>query len=265
MNIEHTLVIEGGNIAHCAPDWEWKHKPGDNILNLWFVYKGEGLLTSNGKNYKLSRGDCFLLRHSQSQYGRHNPNNCLIIPYILFTCVDDNGNALDHTNVFPEIHYHVEDPNLMYSIMKRCLDYYTRGKLQESTHWLKTAMLELQVSDMSHYSGLQMEQFRKIDELCRSISLNPGKSWKTAEMAHNCSYTTDHFIRLFRKYCGTTPHDYIINTRIQEAESLLLFSEHSISRIADILGYSDEFCFSRQFKLRRGISPSRFRSSNRTP
>ncbi|MCP3966640.1 MAG: helix-turn-helix transcriptional regulator [Lentisphaerae bacterium] len=259
---DYNIVIEGGSIANCSPDWEWKHRPGSHLFNLWFVYRGKGVLTSNVETYKLSRGDCFLLRHSQSQHGCHDPDNCLIVPYILFVCLDENNRQLDE-GIFPETHYHVEDPNLMYSVMKRCLDYYARGKLQEAAQWLKTALLELRVSDMSHYSGLQMEQYNKINKLCRRICEKPGNSWKTSELARECGYTTDHFIRLFKKYCGTTPNDYIINARIQEAESLLMFSEHSISRIADILGYSDEFCFSRQFKSRRGISPSKFKASKR--
>jgi len=265
LNQDHyTTAIEGGNIANCAPDWEWRNRPGNsNIINLWFIYKGQGLLTSDGETYKLSRGDCFLLRHSQSQYGRHDPADCLVVPYILFVFQDDNGESLDIDDIFPEVHYQVEDPNLMYSIMKRCLDYYSRGKLREANHWLKTALLELRVSDMSRYSGLQMEQFRKIDEICRRISARPGEEWSTAGLARECCYSADHFIRVFRQYSGTTPRDYVINARIQEAENLLLFSEHSITRIADILGYPDEFCFSRQFKARRGFSPSQFRAVKR--
>lgn len=263
--MDHHIVMEGGSIAHCAPDWEWRHHPGGDILNLWFVYKGSGTLNSNGINYQLSRGDCFLLRHSQSQYGRHDPGDNLIVPYILFVFTDDSGRNINVDEIFPEVHYHVEDPGLMLSIMRRCLDYYARGKLSEATHWLKTALLELRVSDMSHYSGLRMEQYRKINDMCRRISAKPGKPWKIYELARECGYTTDHFIRLFRQYCGVTPRDYIISARLQEAENLLMFSEHSISRIAEILGYSDEFCFSRQFKSRRGIPPSQFRSARKSP
>ena len=155
MNQDHyTTAIEGGNIANCAPDWEWRNRPGNsNIINLWFIYKGQGLLTSDGETYKLSRGDCFLLRHSQSQYGRHDPADCLVVPYILFVFQDDNGECLDIDDIFPEVHYQVEDPNLMYSIMKRCLDYYSRGKLREANHWLKTALLELRVSDMQNIAN----------------------------------------------------------------------------------------------------------------
>jgi len=258
-----TTAIEGGDIACCAPDREWRHRPGGNIINLWFVYKGQGLLTSDGETCKLSRGDCFLLRHSQSQYGRHDPADCLVVPYILFVFQDDNGECLDIDDIFPEVHYRVEDPNLMYSIMKRSLDYYARGKLREANHWLKTALLELRVSDMSRYSGLQKEQYRKIDGICRRISARPGENWSTSGLARECCYSADHFIRVFRQYSGTTPRDYVINARIQEAENLLLFSEHSITRIADILGYPDEFCFSRQFKAPRGLSPSQFRAVKR--
>ena len=259
----HRLVIVGGNIANCAPDWEWKTDGERNVFNLWLISKGEGRLTSNGSDYELGPGDCFLLRLWQPQHGRHNPKKPLLVPYVLFEW-KDAGNKLLYMNnsSFPPLHFQVGNISFMQTLMERCLESHQKGNADEAVLWLKAALLELDHSPLPSYSGLEMEQLRKIDRICKRVIGNPGRKYSIAQLASECHYTADHFIRLFRKYKDMTPCDFIIRQRLQEAETLLLFSEYSIAQIAEKLGYSDEFNFSMQFKRHRGQSPAYFRTAH---
>jgi AraC-like DNA-binding protein len=51
----------------------------------------------------------------------------------------------------------------------------------------------------------------------------------------------------------------MIRNRVEAAKSLLRDSDHPVKRIADILGYEDQFFFSRQFHKEVGFSPADFR------
>ena len=38
-----------------------------------------------------------------------------------------------------------------------------------------------------------------------------------------------YFLRLFRRYMGTTPYNYLVNFRITQAKELLVITDHSVS------------------------------------
>lgn len=64
---------------------------------------------------------------------------------------------------------------------------------------------------------------------------------------------------LFTKYLGKTFSQHLTGLRITEAQSLLKSANHSLERIAQMVGYSDYFYFSKVFKKQCGYSPKEYR------
>jgi AraC-like DNA-binding protein len=71
--------------------------------------------------------------------------------------------------------------------------------------------------------------------------------------------TPEHFIRSFKRAYGRTPQNYRIHYLILQAKSLLSDTRLSVSGIANICGYSDQYYFSRLFKKHTGVTPSEYR------
>ena len=69
------------------------------------------------------------------------------------------------------------------------------------------------------------------------------------------------FIRNFKKYTGTTPMQFIVSIRMNNAQSLLERTECSVNEIARIVGYDNPLYFSRLFHKTKGISPSQYRNA----
>jgi AraC-like DNA-binding protein len=65
----------------------------------------------------------------------------------------------------------------------------------------------------------------------------------------------------FRSQNGTTVLQYCINKRIDAARLLLNENKHSISEIADIVGYQDHSAFSRAFRRMSGCTPREWRQA----
>jgi AraC family transcriptional regulator len=65
-----------------------------------------------------------------------------------------------------------------------------------------------------------------------------------------------HFYRLFKKIMGITPHQYILQKRLQLGNDLLTHKQMSVTEAAAECGFSDVYSFSKAFKYHFGFSPS---------
>lgn len=67
------------------------------------------------------------------------------------------------------------------------------------------------------------------------------------------------YIRLFKKEVGVSPHQFIIQLRIEKAKLLLQSTAMSIEDIAENTGFVDRFHFSKVFLQNAGKTPVAFR------
>jgi len=68
-----------------------------------------------------------------------------------------------------------------------------------------------------------------------------------------------HFLRLFSKVLGVTPHQYLVRSRLRRAARLLCEEERSITDVALDVGFGDLSNFVRTFHRAAGVSPRAFR------
>ena len=89
------------------------------------------------------------------------------------------------------------------------------------------------------------------------MEVHIGAKNSVPELATMARCTPDHFIRLFREATSTTPHQYLIERRLQRAVTLLANGERP-SDVAKILGFYDASAFTRAFKRRFSVPPSEY-------
>ena len=81
-----------------------------------------------------------------------------------------------------------------------------------------------------------------------------------AGLAHLNKYYLSH---TFRREFGVSPINYLISRRIEESRFLLRETDHSLSLIAQMLGFSTLSYFSQSFRRVEGMSPMEYRKQNR--
>ena len=70
--------------------------------------------------------------------------------------------------------------------------------------------------------------------------------------------STSHLNSVFKSYTAMTPYQYFISIKIRKAKELLERGDCPIKEVAFRLGFDDQYYFSRLFKKKTGISPSRW-------
>lgn len=67
-----------------------------------------------------------------------------------------------------------------------------------------------------------------------------------------------HFLRLFSRALGVTPHQYLVRARLRRAARMLSDGERSVTDVALEVGFADLSNFVRTFHRAAGVSPGRF-------
>ncbi len=79
--------------------------------------------------------------------------------------------------------------------------------------------------------------------------------------AEYLNFSEVYFVRFFKKAMGVTPHQHIINLRLEKSCKLLLYSKHSVNSIAAQIGYTNPHYFCKVFKEKYGVTPTEYRIS----
>lgn len=80
-------------------------------------------------------------------------------------------------------------------------------------------------------------------------------------------FNPEYLKRLFKQETGLTPLQYLTNRRLEDAANILAmqFGDGNISETARICGFSDPLYFSRLFRKKYGVPPSRYKADNSPP
>ena len=113
----------------------------------------------------------------------------------------------------------------------------TTGKTQTTFYGLPAYRLR-QVID---YVDAHLERNLKLSELSAIAQLSP-----------------NYFTQRFKQSTGLTPHQYVIQQRVEKAKRLLLSGKLSIAEVAVAVGFSHQSHLNRHFKRQVGTTPKAF-------
>ena len=141
---------------------------------------------------------------------------------------------------------------------------YKSWKKYDNTFYVQTfsklyfalvQLIEIQESNSASIEkNLQIISSRK--EIENNFSNN---NFSIESLSKKYGYSVSHFRKLFTKQYGISPVKYLIHVRIHIAKRLLTETDNSIKNIAEMVGYKNEFYFSRAFKMETGMTASEYR------
>ena len=89
------------------------------------------------------------------------------------------------------------------------------------------------------------------------------RKWTLEEMAGLCGYSQSRFSSIYKETYGISPIEDLIRERIKSAGRLLRYSNMPISEVADAVGFTSLYYFSRAFKKETGVSPTEYRETGK--
>jgi len=103
---------------------------------------------------------------------------------------------------------------------------------------------------------------RAVSDALAFIHANYAREVTLADMAQAVHLSPFHLTRVFKQCLGVSPHQYLIQVRVNSARWLLSAGsgERSLSEVATAVGFADQSHFTRHFKRATGTTPGQFRA-----
>lgn len=238
----------------CEPLYSYEHLVKNRII-IHFVVNGRGILRLNGKQYDVGPHQIFLIPQDTRTFYQADkddpweyiwfhiggPKIPLILKeagltpsnpvYTPVACADKiEALARDILNNYTRQYYCVG------TLYKIC-DYMIENSQAKQEDDYDSSLLY--VKNVISYIQLKYSEHVKIENIAFSLGLNR-------------SYLT----RLFKEATGYSLQEYLLTYRMKMAIKLLSENDLSVAEIAEAVGYTDTFTFSKAFKRHFGRSPS---------
>lgn len=264
---ETTSEFDQIRVIHGTIPFEGAYLNGDNTTLLCYTLGGEGDIVSNGKVLHCRKYDCAIVDISYMTELRatYGPQwDCALIKLVGKQSKALFSDYLNHLETFPAYKLTFGAGTrfriLIWDLLSPKTNIFSINN-KISIRMLMALFTEIDIaiirSDIipAITPDIIMQIQTYIDtNYATEITLN--------SLSKKFNISKYHMSRLFKKYIGKSPIDYLILTRINRAKSLLMDSERPISEIAELVGITNTNNFLYLFKSKEGLTPSEFRKGS---
>lgn len=243
----------------CYPNHSFGPAVRDHYL-IHYIVDGEGEYITNGKVYKLKKGDGFLITPSVLTTYSANPNNPWVYYWVGFHGTDAKK-ILERANIGSEnpIFSYTKDDDLK----NYMISLYEASNDKISGEYKMLGLLYLCLSCLVTNNGIDTkdsELYKNyLDSAIDYIQINYSKDMSVASLAKYIGINRSHLYRIFKAYLNISPMDYILNYRLEKAKFFLRETKIPVTDIAYSCGFNDVAHFSKIFKDYFKISPLAYR------
>jgi len=107
------------------------------------------------------------------------------------------------------------------------------------------------------------EALERVTYVVREIERDPSAKRELRTLAADTDVSAFQLLRAFRRLTGTTPHQYVLRTRLRESAAALRAGNRKIVDIALGCGFNDLSNFNHAFRAEFGVSPRAYRAARR--
>ena len=184
-------------------------------------------------------------------------------PDHLHFCIHFNYEILPGIDLFFGVRnrYIFEDPE----IKKEMLAIYSESDPLRRLAMAESAVMKIVLRYWPEKMPLDRQRMMEFEPLLLYVRKNLVRHPDIPEMASVMGWSDAHFARTFREVFHITPKQYLKRELFACSISLLRDPEKTVKEIAEELGFSSEFNFSRFIRQCSGLSPSALRKGNKNP
>lgn len=265
-----SLVVRHGGYAKINSSWHGRDH-NIQVTKIFYILKGSGHLIVEGEHYFLESGNFYIVPEGHLHSFYITDDNIIEKYWFHVNVKTDSADLFNILNV--PVCVTAANTKKATEICKNLSDCIYRMQSCNANQ----IPISLMLNEKSTLAILIEYIFNCFEEdtqksqqslskdfavIINYIDRNLCTDIKIEKLAELVNMHPNYFVSKFKKIYSQTPHQMILNKKIEKAKELLVFTKLSISHIANYLGYNDIYYFSAQFKKITHLSPSKYRADN---
>ncbi len=228
-----------------------------NYVILYFSLTNELTMTINGSKMEIhnhiaivNQGDLYNINHANDLIE-------LKIP-IAYFYIEDN----DFFNCYFDRHL-LQSNHFIKSQILQCVSNYSNEEAQDSetmSKIIRTLYKEAVVRNATLYVPTMSIDNQLLSNIVLYINDNITSHLSLIDIAQHALISESYCSNLFARMLNVNFKDYYTSLKINQSVRLLMTTNHSITTISEMSGFSSHTNFTNQFKKHLDVSPKQFRT-----
>lgn len=250
-------IIMQGYKNHTSISFHWHEK-----IEILYFARGGGKVRCNESIYSVKAGDIIFVNANETHAGIDFEKNTKHYFFHLntdfFNTIIDNKFVLIENLITDEYCKNlIENMILEFSEKKFGFEIaIKRDMFAFLTHVLRN-YVKIEVEATKAHSYFKTRE--KLHNILIYINSHYDENLSVESLAENFYTSSSYFAHFFKKHTKKSVMEYVNDVRIEKAKILLAKGEIPITDIACKVGYNDINYFSRKFRQKTGLTPSKYK------
>jgi len=243
-------------------------------LQVFYFIDGEGFIECNKKSFNVVQGDVAIINSRELHYFESLSDNLkfyllrIDLPFLFSDQVDlcQTKYLAPLSENFILFKNLIRNDDEIVNCIKTVLKEFFKKEIGYELA-VKANLYSLVVLLLRNYIGesvtkkqltFKINNFKRFYKVFEFIDNNYNNKICVTNLANIAHVSTYYFCRIFKQMTGKTITEYINEVRLKKSIELLKIGNMNITEIAIICGFNDVNYFSRLFKKKYGVSPTKF-------
>lgn len=243
-------------------------------LQIFYFINGEGFLKCNKKSFNVVQGNVVIINSRQLHYFESLSDNLkfyllrIDLPFLFSDQVDlcQTKYLSPLSENFILFENLIRNDDEIVDCIKTVLKEFFKKEIGYELA-VKANLYNLVVLLLRNYLDesvtkkqltFKINNFKRFYKVFDFIDNNYNKKIWVTNLANIAHVSTYYFCRIFKQMTGRTITEYINEVRLKKSIELLKNGNMNITEIAINCGFNDVNYFSRLFKKKHGVSPTKF-------
>ena len=230
---------------------------------LHYINDGKGTLKVSGREYRLSKGQGFLIAPNVSVSYEADKSEPWSYTYVAFAghLVDKYMSRAKLSSQTPVYSYNEDEfiENRMAKLVEYSKASYNRYcKMMSELYAIVAKLIDYNRAYNDDMVGAQSADYY-VRKAMGFIDMYYHQKITVETISRYLGISRKYLHQVFKSTINKSPKEYIVAYRMEKAGALIEAGAFSVAEISRSVGYPDMFHFSKMFKKEYGVSPSKYK------